>query len=416
MRQPSLKLLCISNGHGEDGIAVSIIQALGQVSRALQVWALPLVGEGQAYRQAQIPILGPTQSLPSGGFIYMDGRQLARDLQGGLLSLAWRQLQVLRQWRGQGHYVLAIGDVVPLAAAWGSGLPYGFVGTAKSEYFFRDDRGPLPQRPWFEGWSGSVYLPWERWLMGHDRCRIACVRDQLTAQWLSRWAIPAVYAGNPMMDNLHPSTATLSRLTTDWPDSPHALTLVLLPGSRAPEAIENWDQMVRALAMILQHLPERPLRFLVAIAPHLPLAPFQQALTAAHWNPVTAYPYPTYSQGQGWLRLSQDAYAECLHLADVGLAMAGTATEQCVGLGKPVITFPGNGPQFTRRFAATQARLLGPSILAVEQPDAVAPALADLLQHLERLQSIQANGRHRMGSPGAAQRIATLLQQRLLQS
>ncbi|WP_256995719.1 lipid-A-disaccharide synthase-related protein [Halomicronema hongdechloris] len=354
------------------------------------------------------PILGPTQSLPSGGFIYMDGRQLARDLRGGLASLAWRQLQALWQWRSHGDYVLAIGDVVPLAAAWGSGLSYGFVGTAKSEYFLRDERGPLPQRPWFEGWSGSVYLPWERWLMGHTRCRIACVRDQLTAQWLRRWAIPAVYAGNPMMDNLHPHAATLTRLTTHWPDHPDALTLVLLPGSRAPEAMENWRQMVRAVAVILQHFPGRSLRFLGAIAPDLPLEPLQQALTAAHWSPVTDQPYPTYTQGQGWLRLSQDAYAACLHLADVGIAMAGTATEQCAGLGKPVITFPGNGPQFTRSFADTQARLLGPSILYVEHPDAVAPALATLLQHPERLQDIRANGLRRMGTAGAAQHIATL--------
>ena len=39
--------------------------------------------------------------------------------------------------------------------------------------------------------------------------------------------------------------------------------------------------------------------------------------------------------------------------------MAGTATEQAVGLSKPVIQMVGNGPQFTKKFAEAQRRLLG---------------------------------------------------------
>ena len=32
-------------------------------------------------------------------------------------------------------------------------------------------------------------------------------------------------------------------------------------------------------------------------------------------------------------------------------SMAGTATEQAIGLGKPVIQIEGKGPQFTKTFA-----------------------------------------------------------------
>ena len=39
--------------------------------------------------------------------------------------------------------------------------------------------------------------------------------------------------------------------------------------------------------------------------------------------------------------------------------MAGTATEQAIGLGKPVIQIEGKGPQFTKSFAEAQRRLLG---------------------------------------------------------
>ena len=39
--------------------------------------------------------------------------------------------------------------------------------------------------------------------------------------------------------------------------------------------------------------------------------------------------------------------------------MAGTASEQAIGLGKPVIQIEGKGPQFTKSFAEAQRRLLG---------------------------------------------------------
>lgn len=55
-------------------------------------------------------------------------------------------------------------------------------------------------------------------------------------------------------------------------------------------------------------------------------------------------------------------FADCLHVCVGGLAMAGTATEQLVGLGKPVVTIPGQGPQFNFRFAEAQQRLLGKSV------------------------------------------------------
>jgi len=41
------------------------------------------------------------------------------------------------------------------------------------------------------------------------------------------------------------------------------------------------------------------------------------------------------------------------------ISMAGTAAEQAIGLGKPVIQIEGKGPQFTKSFAEAQRRLLG---------------------------------------------------------
>jgi uncharacterized protein (TIGR03492 family) len=288
--------------------------------------------------------------MPSGGFIYMDQRQMWSDLKAGLLGLTLGQWQTLRSWANNGGKIFAVGDVVPLAMAWASGADYAFLGTAKSEYYLRNDTDRLPGRPSLEGWGGSIYLPWERWLMGHRRCRHAFVRDQLTADYLQRCGVAADYVGNPMMDGLEVDAPTLSRLTTSFLPDQRVLSLVLIPGSRAPEAFDNWQRILVALESVAQTFPDRQLRLLGAIAPGLNLAVLSDILQEHQWQPL-AGAYPSFSRGKAQLILTQDAFAECLHLADAAIATAGTATEQAVGLGKPVFTLPGEGPQFTYAFA-----------------------------------------------------------------
>ncbi len=421
-----MQLLCISNGHGEDVIAVRILQALQQHPQAPEVVALPLVGEGSAYAQAGIPRIAPTKVMPSGGFIYMDSRQLVRDLQGGLVKLTWQQLRAARRWAKQGGCILAVGDIVPLLFAWWSGAPYAFVGTAKSEYYLRDEAGLLPRRTWFErleSWSGSVYLPWERWLMRRRRCRAVFPRDALTTSILQQWGIPALDLGNPMMDGLEPSgtlvvrdaLAEASAIAAPTEAAP-PLTLVLLPGSRSPEAQCNWLVMLPiVLALSTTFAQRRSLCFLAAIAPNLDLAPFHQTLLDQGWQLQTA-PNPTvmlFTRRDGpyptTLCLTQSAFNDCLHQADFAIAMAGTATEQFVGLGKPAITIAGEGPQFTPAFAEAQSRHLGPSVRLIERPEEAVAIVQSLLADPDQLHLIAENGRRRLGPPGAAQRIAATL-------
>lgn len=417
------RLLCLSNGHGEDIIAVRILQEL-QHATNIDIAALPLVGEGRAYAQLGIPVIGSVQTMPSGGFIYMDGRQLVRDVQGGLVQLTLSQIKAVRSWviQAAGNegatIILAVGDIVPLLFAWLSGANYAFVGTAKSEYYLRDEFGPHQRRSLFnsfEGWSGSDYLPWERWLMTSSRCKAVFPRDSLTTQTLQKWAIPAFDLGNPMMDQLDAVTSQTER------QEQAPLTILLLPGSRPPEAYANWQQIMVAIAALCDTFAE-PLLFLGAIAPGLSLEPLSQNLVDANFIQVSSelqFPDPkalTFEHKNARLILSQHAYSDCLQLADMAIAMAGTATEQFVGLGKPAITFPGIGPQFTYAFAEAQTRLLGSSLILVEQPSQVADAVQSLLRDPDRLQLIAKNGFRRMGKPGAARRIATCLLERLSQS
>ena len=401
-----MKLLVLSNGHGEDEIAIRIIERLQQRTPKLELTALPIVGQGYAYTNLQIPLAGRVEQMPSGGFIYKGGQPLWQDLRGGLVGLTIEQLKLVRQWGKQG-VILAVGDIVPLFYAWLSKTNYAFVGTAKSDYYLRNDAGWLNRTSWVERRLGSVYMPWERWLMSRPRCQAVFPRDSLTTANLQQYSIPAYDLGNPMMDGIE----AFERLQESG-----KLNILLLPGSRMPEALRNWQKILVAVAATSKALSTSNLAFNSAIAPSLDLKPFVSSALAEGWQAVRELQTLTLIQNGLTLSLSQQHYPELLQQADLAIAMAGTATEQFVGLGKPAIIFPGEGPQFTPAFAEAQSRLLGCSIALVSSPNDVGKAIAEIMNNPQLLEQIALNGRRRMGRAGAADRIARCLQKTLLSS
>jgi uncharacterized protein (TIGR03492 family) len=423
-----LQLLVLSNGHGEDVIAVSIVRELQQQENPPDIFALPLVGTGSAYQKLAIPCIGAVQTMPSGGFVYMDSKQLIRDVRGGLVQLTRNQIQAVRGWvssqkkLGNHCAILAVGDIVPLLFAYISGANYAFVGTAKSEYYVRDEVGLLARTSksarW-ENFSGSIYHPWERWLMSCRRCLGVFPRDGLTTQILQQMSVPAFDVGNPMMDNLQPrfSPAEFYCSSSQEAETAKPLVITLLPGSRPPEAYANWELIIKAVSAFGEDYSS--LVFLGAIAPSLELSILSATLKSQGWQIATtspvALPDPDvviWQKNHAYLLLTQTAYNDCLHRADLAIAMAGTATEQFVGLGKPAIAIPGAGPQYNPAFAEAQSRLLGTSLILVDNPQQVPHVADSLLQNPERLQIICENGIRRMGKSGAARRIADCLRQK----
>ncbi|MEM9534884.1 MAG: lipid-A-disaccharide synthase-related protein [Cyanobacteria bacterium P01_E01_bin.45] len=391
MPTQQLHILCLSNGHGEDRIAVQVAVELRQLG--IDVSAMPIVGRGGAYQQEKISIVGPVRdTMPSGGFLYMDWKQLLGDIRGGLASLTLQQMQAVRQFGARYDLVLAVGDIVVQLLAYWSRRPYAFIGTAKSDYFIVGDRGP------YSWWNRlklklskrhplTVYAPWERWLMHPCRCLAVFPRDTLTASSLQQYGLPVFDMGNPMMDNLEPTASEQNGLLASIPTERPAL--LLLPGSRSPEAYRNWSLM----ADVVRRLPDTVTNY-AALAPQLDRDRLHDAWPGELSPPVTF----------------QGHFAGCAQRADVVLGMAGTANEQCVGLGKPVVTMPGAGPQFTYKFAETQRRLLGASVTLAKNPEEAAMAIQRAIGHPSDL---TANATERMGTPGASRRIARKIQQLL---
>ncbi|WP_036483698.1 lipid-A-disaccharide synthase-related protein [Myxosarcina sp. GI1] len=402
-----MKLLILSNGHGEDVIAIRIIKQLQQLtSYKLKLAALPIVGEGHAYTQSNIPIVGKVRQMPSGGFIYMESNNLWQDVRGGLIGLTIEQIRLVRKLSKEWS-ILAVGDIVPLLYAWLSSSNFAFVGTAKSEYYLRDETGWLPKTSSLERWFGSVYLPWERWLMANSRCKAVFPRDTLTAKILQRWSSISTYdLGNPMMDDLECEKPIKIEKRRE------RVTVLLLPGSRMPESLHNWQQIISAVSGVIDRFSHVKLEFLAAIAPNVNLNPFVEYVITQGWY-LTATSVLT--RANATLYLTQNAYACCLQQADIAIAMAGTATEQFVGLGKPVVTMPGKGPQFTYAFAEAQTRLLGCSVILVANERQVANTMFAVLNNPQQLEAISTNGKRRMGSAGASKRIALCLQEKLLE-
>jgi uncharacterized protein (TIGR03492 family) len=266
-----------------------------------------------------------------------------------------------------------------------------------------------------------VYLPWECWLMSRDRCQAVFPRDGLTTEILQQRAILAYDLGNPMMDDL---------TTKSKPRKADELAVLLLPGSRMPEAIRNWQQILIGVWSVIKTLSQVQLNFKAAIAPALDLKSFTISAVTQGWRVTSrgektvmltqnksiltkSEEAPSFYGGVS-LTLTQEHNREFFKQADVAIAMAGTATEQFVGLGKPVVIFPGEGPQFTYNFAEAQARLLGCAILLVENPGHSGKAIARVIDDEPLLKQIIFNGKRRMGEAGAAKRIAECLHKTLL--
>jgi len=415
-------LLVLSNGHGEDLIAMRVLEALGRRQPQLQTAVLPLVGQGGAYAAAEaagrLRRVGPQLQLPSGGFSNQSLRGLLADLRAGLPLLSWRQWQLVRAWGRSGRPVLAVGDLLPLLLAWAGGGPYGFIGTPKSDYTWASAPplgwGASPVADAYHRLKGSEWDPWEWGLMAHRRCRLVAVRDALTARGLRRHGVAALAPGNPMMDGLEPGPLP-TRLRT-------RRRLLLLAGSRMPEALRNAEHLLRAL----NQLPSGPAITVLLATGREPspaqLAPLLQhqgfAVQGAEPGPTgpepDATPAAVWRRGPIELWIGPGRFASWAGWAEVGLANAGTATEQLTGLGIPALSLPGDGPQFKAGFARRQSRLLGGAVVPCRDAGQLAERLQVLLSNPELRRQLGRQGQRHMGPAGGSAAIAALIEARLL--
>ncbi|NLY91202.1 MAG: hypothetical protein GX081_06295 [Firmicutes bacterium] len=396
------RVLLISNGHGEDEIAAVLGEQLAQVSPEFELLGFPLVGAGRAYAAKGIDILMAAETLPSGGFTRNSLGNFLRDVKAGLFRQIGAQIKMSRQVRHRVDLAVCVGDVYLLTLA---GLflkrPLFFLPTAKSDYI-------------------APHL-WIEIRIMRRFCRQIFPRDARTAASLSRHGLPAEFVGNLMMDCLSFQNPAAFRGEEGW-------VILLLPGSRE-EAYANMKDLAAAV-VALEKLAagqgtKENRRYLVALAGGLHFKELSKALGPDGWQGAEPGPeeaargivgHLDRKDAAGGLRITiaQGRFGDLLAASDLVIGLAGTGNEQAAGLGKPVLTFPGRGAQFTKVFAERQKRLLGDSVrLLVREPEVVAKAALELLRDPAAREQMGKSGRERMGDPGGARKLALRIKEYL---
>jgi uncharacterized protein (TIGR03492 family) len=409
-------VLLLSNGHGED-LSGALLAAALQL-RGVAVEALPLVGHGDPYRRQGIAVLGHTRSYSTGGLGYTSlAGQLTELLQGQVLYLL-RRLTLLRRRRQRYGLVVAVGDVVPLLGAWLSGRPTAMYLVAYSSHY-----------------EGRLRLPWPcGWLLRQARVLAVWSRDALTATDLQgQLGRPVSFLGNPFLDPVAPGQPVTSGRGAAAAGQA-ARRLALLPGSRLPEALQNLELMLQMLALLPAEL-RQPGRLLVEVAlvPELGLEAIASMARPHGWRleqapGATASPNGPVLAGHGLrLLLGWGRFSGILAAAELVISMAGTASEQAVGLAKPVLQLAGRGPQFTESFAEAQRRLLGSGVhcadgaagsqASLEATATLAAALLEQLADPAQAAALQGSlerlARERIGSAGGSERMAEAIMELL---
>lgn len=382
-----MKVLFLSNGHGEDLNASLILAALRSLEPSLQIGAMPLVGMGNAYRRLQVDIIGPTQNLPSGGIIYLNLWNWVKDITSGLIGLTLQQIRAVLQEKTSCDLLIAVGDIVPIVIAYLTGRPFVAFIVSTSSYY-----------------EGKLRLPWiTEFCLRSPRCQRVFTRDEFTAEDLQQRGLKkAIFAGYPIMDVLQSNHYDLEL-------EPNLPMIALLPGSRLPEAIDNLQLQLNACEAIAL---KRPMQFRAALVPSITEEDLQALAQKMGWHyhgsGKLLNPIQNFRVICCW-----DAFADILQQCDLAIGMAGTAVEQAVGLGKPVVQIPGAGPQFTYAFAEAQMRLLGSSVKTIGKSpnddslfENVAKNIDKILDDSDYLDTCLQNGKQRVGDAGGSVGIA----------
>lgn len=407
----SYSLLIISNGHGEDIIALEIIKRFLKKIKIKRIEVMPLVGNGKVFdciKSKNFSKIGYLKELPSGGFSNQSLKGFFLDLFEGFLVDTFKNFLIVRG-KSKDHYkIIAVGDLLPLFFAWSSKCEFSFIGTPKSDHTWSDGPGWLLS-DFYHKFKGSEWDPWEVFLMRSIRCKSLIMRDDLTANNLNKKMISAKYFGNPMMDFVDEKNEKITNIIM-------FKRLILIIGSRFPEALNNLDIFLNCLEDLKL---SNDLIILLPLSINANVFQIKSHLKNNGYFKENNVQFmigedSVWKNKDKYILLGKSIFDKWANMAYVGLSNAGTATEQITGLGVPSISLPGSGPQFTKSFAKRQSRLLGGAVLVCDNKKTLLDNLDILLNKKDyRLKQVKI-GMQRMGKSGASKKIVEYINLSLL--
>ena len=357
-----MRIVFVSNGAGEDGIAANVASALIQQIPTVSVSACPLLGSGGAYRAEQISVVTQSEMPPSGGFV-RSVLSVVKDLSHGVVGQQLKHRRLIKSLYSDADAIVAVGDVYCLAlAATGFNGTTIFMPTAKSDRFMPHSRLELRIMTRL----ASLVIP----------------RDQETAVGLCNKGMDAVYCGNPMMDKIK-----VQHTLKGWAKGDHNEVVGIMPGSRA-EALGN---LVKQLDVVSELVAQgADARFVVAKAPSVLLSHIRTAIASTLWclDRQSSQDVLVHSQS-GLVVVLSESFGDVVHYSTWCLGMAGTANEQAAHYGRFVYTFVGTGPQSTAKRFKEQVQLMGPDKIRFIEATRASQIAAQILEDRAQKGAVQ---------------------------
>jgi uncharacterized protein (TIGR03492 family) len=370
----------VSNGHAEDLTAAAIGAGLQKSIPEINIRALPLVGLGKAYDKAGIENLGLKKVMPSGGFAKEGIRYLFRDLWAGLFASLLKQIRILKREGKKAGLIVGMGDIFLAALC-------GFFG--RKPLIYIDGPNSVKIRK---------YYPIEKWIL-KKFCKKVIVQDGETSESLRMSGIPGSYLGTWVMDYV-------SVTGEDFGIDKNKITIGILPGTRE-EAYHNLLLILEVIEALAKKAKESE-KIIGLVAFALDRAKLAEKLKSTNWKyqETDALISPSGTT----VLLAEGKFGDVCKASKLIIGMAGIANEQAVGLGTPVVAFPGRGPQTTLRRWREIHNITGDSMAILSGTvNEIAQKTWDILRNPERLKKMSQIGIESKREQGGIPRIADLI-------
>jgi len=361
-------ILFISNGFAEDLGVIAIIKALQKIAPDLNLYALPIVGKADHFKNLNVKVIGPHWELPSQGFIHeKEHYHIFMDIKAGAIPLILGQIWAVLKNRRKFDVVVGVGDYVSIMV-----------------------NGLLIKKPFFYVWT-TLFPVFPKAVIKYMKKYGLKIfpRSKEGLTHLDASHTPKEYVGNPIMD-------AFEITGEDFSLPKNEKVIGILPGSR-----EVTYQTIPLLSDIINRLAkEQNPYFLIGISPKLD----RQKIETVFKNSVNTRQVIFTTQ-----------YGDVLNSSTLVLALGGTASEQAACLGKPVITFWSQGISRSQGFvtAHTSTILKESAILVEPKAEVIVAAMITLLRDPVKMAHMGQRGKELMGPRGAskiiAQRIAEYL-------
>ena len=184
-----------------------------------------------------------------------------------------------------------------------------------------------------------------------------CIRDsKITANNLYKKNIDAKYLGNPMMDFVNVTNDKISNIIS-------FKRIILLVGSRYPEALKNLDNFLNCLQ---DFDLSKELVILLPLSINANVIQIQNYLNKYGFIKQSKVKFlidedSVWKKKDQYILVGKGKFNSWANMAEVGLSNAGTATEQITGLGIPSLSLPGTCLLYTSPSPRDRTRSRMPS-------------------------------------------------------